>query len=494
VSQTRDRPSVLLAVGELLRAEVDIDALFTRIVDLVVEAMDADRATVFLIDRDTGDLYSRSAKLPELPEIRLKIGQGIAGYVAMSGKPVATDAVARDKRFLEDIDERTGYTTRSVAAVPVFEHGSASTRSVVGVLQVLNKRNDESFDAEDIELLSALADQIGEALALASVGTGGETGVRYNKIVGASPPMLAVYDLIEKAARTDATVLILGESGTGKELAARAIHVNSPRSGGPFVKVDCTSIPEGLMEAELFGHERGAFTGAERTVVGRCEKAHDGTLFLDEIGELPLALQAKLLRFVQDREMERVGGRQVISANVRLVAATNRGLEDMVKRGTFRQDLYYRLKVVELRLPALRDRGASDIDTLARHFLAMYARKHGKPAQSIDPIALAMLRSHRWPGNIRELEHCIESAVVFSNGPAVLPVHLSLPHEAADVAEWEESRSHDTMPSGMSLADVEKRYIERTLSDCNGNRTRAAKVLGIGRNTLNRKIKQYGLT
>jgi Nif-specific regulatory protein len=289
-------------------------------------------------------------------------------------------------------------------------------------------------------------------------------------------------------------VLILGESGTGKELAARAIHVNSARANGPFVKVDCTAIPEGLIEAELFGHEKGAFTGADRQVLGKCELADGGTLFLDEIGEMPLQLQAKLLRFVQDRELERVGGREVIRADVRVVTATNRNLEDAVKKGSFRKDLFYRIKVVAVELPPLRDRGAKDIDLLAQHFLSMYSRKHGKNVSSIDPVAAALLRTYGWPGNIRELEHCIESAVVFVNGPTVLPVHLSLPHDPEAVAEWEEALSHDTMPSGMSLADVEKRYILRTLDDCGGNRTRAAQVLGIGRNTLNRKIKQYGTT
>jgi len=393
------------------------------------------------------------------------------------------------------VDAATGYETRNVLAVPLFEHGSAATRSVIGVLQVLNKKgDDDAFGDADRELLEALAEQVGESLALANLIGSGDVASGFNKIVGHSAPMRAVYEVIGRAAATDATVLILGESGTGKELAARAIHVNSSRAAGPFIKVDCTAIPEGLIEAELFGHEKGAFTGAERQVLGKCELAGGGTLFLDEIGETPLLLQAKLLRFVQDRELERVGGREVIRADVRVVTATNRDLDQRVKAGAFRQDLFYRIKVVTLTLPPLRDRGAADIDMLARHFLQMYVRKHGKSITAIDPIASAMLRSYSWPGNIRELEHCIESAVVFANGPAVLPVHLSIPQDPGAVAEWEEALSHDTMPAGMSLADVEKKYIARTLADCGGNRTRAAQVLGIGRNTLNRKIKQYGIT
>jgi Nif-specific regulatory protein len=485
--------SVLLAVRSLLSAEIGVDTLLARIVDLIVDAMAADRATIFLIDHERGELFSQVAHLPELDEIRLPIGQGIVGHVATSGKPVAVDAAKQDKRHFAEIDAATGYETGSLLAVPVFERG-AQSRSVIGVIQVLNKRGGGSFDDADRELLEALAEQTGEAIGLANLGGYHESPTRFNKIVGRSPAMRGVYDVISRAAGTDATVLVLGESGTGKELAARAIHVNSDRADGPFVKVDCTAIPEGLIEAELFGHEKGAFTGADRQVLGKCELADGGTLFLDEIGEMHAALQAKMLRFVQDRELERVGGREVIRADVRVVAATNRDLERMVRAGTFRQDLFYRIKVVEVRLPPLRDRGAEDVDQLARHFLAMYARKHGKPVSAIDPVAMALLRAYGWPGNIRELEHCIESAVVFATGPVIMPAHLSLPHDPDAVAEWEEALSHDTMPSGMSLADVEKKYIARTLADCGGNRTRAAQILGIGRNTLNRKIKQYGIT
>ncbi len=484
---------VLLAVRELLAAEIDVDTLLGRIVDLVIDAMEAERATLFLVDRDTGELYSKVAHLPEMDEIRLPIGEGIVGHVARSGRPINSHEAKRDKRHFDEVDQATGYTTRNLVAVPVFEHGSTVTRSVVGVLQVLNKRTRSHFDDDDTALLEALAEQVGESLAAANLSRGTESA-RFNKIVGRSPAMRAVYDVIARAATTDATVLVLGESGTGKELAARAIHVNSARAEGPFVKVDCTAIPEGLIEAELFGHEKGAFTGADRLVLGKCELAHGGTLFLDEIGDMPLSLQAKLLRFVQDRELERVGGREVIRADVRVVTATNRDLEEQVKHGAFRQDLYYRIKVVALHLPPLRERGPADIDVLAEHFLSMYARKHAKPVTGIDSIAKALLRAYTWPGNIRELEHCIESAVVFSSGPTILPVHLSLPHDPEAVAEWEEALSHDTMPSGMTLQEVEKKYIARTLADCGGNRTRAAKVLGIGRNTLNRKIKQYGLT
>jgi Nif-specific regulatory protein len=257
--------------------------------------------------------------------------------------------------------------------------------------------------------------------------------------------------------------------------------------------VDCTAIPETLIEAELFGHEKGAFTGADRMVKGKCELASGGTLFLDEIGDMPLALQAKLLRFVQDRELERIGGRQVIKADVRVVAATHRDLEDAVRRGSFRKDLFYRIKVVNIALPALRERGGDDVAQLARHFLRLHARRHGRPARSLDPAAMALLRSHSWPGNIRELEHCLESAVVLCRGPVVMPAHLSLPQAGGAEDDWQEPSAQGSVADGLTLAEVEKRHILRTLARCDGNRTRAAAALGIGRNTLARKLKQYGL-
>jgi Nif-specific regulatory protein len=488
---------VLLAVGSLLQSEIDVDVLMTRIVDLIASAMDADRATLFLVDRERSEIYSKVAHLPEIDEIRLPVGQGIAGHVAATGRPISSLDAHADRRFFVEVDAATGYTTRSLLAVPIFAHGqddeADGPRAVVGVLEALNKRADDHFSNADLQLLEALGEQVSEALALTHLDDSRVRPVKYNKIVGASPSMHTIYQAMSSAAATDATVLILGESGTGKERVARAIHVNGRRADAPFVKVDCAAIPEGLIEAELFGHERGAFTGADRLVYGKCELASGGTLFLDEIGEMPLALQAKLLRFVQDRELERVGGREVIKADVRVVAATNRDLEEAVRRGAFRTDLFYRIKVVEMRMPPLRERGPGDIVLLARHFLSVYSRKHARPARSFDSAAIAMLTGYAWPGNIRELEHCIESAVVFCRNRVVMPSHLSLPHDPGEAAEWDEAIAQDSVPSGLTLDDVERRYILRTLAECDGNRTRTADALGIGRNTLVRKLKRYGI-
>ena len=491
-------PSVLLALSSLLGAAVDVDPLMARIVDLVSRAMDADRATLFLVDRARQELYSKAAHLPELDEIRLPIGRGIAGHVAQTAQPVRVPSAHEDARFFEAVDETTGYKTASLLAVPVLERErggegrDGKPRRVVGVIEALNKRTAVSFDDADQALLEALAEQVSEALALVHLDDSYERPVRYNGIVGASSGMCQVYEVMASAAATDATVLVLGESGTGKELVARAIHANGERADGPFVKVDCTAIPETLIEAELFGHEKGAFTGADRMVKGKCELAEGGTLFLDEIGDMPLPLQAKLLRFVQDRELERIGGRQVIKTDVRVVAATHRDLDDAARRGSFRRDLYYRIKVVSIALPPLRDRGGDDIAQLARHFLRVYARRHRRPVRSIDPLAMSLLRSYPWPGNIRELEHCIESGVVLCRGPALLPAHLSLPRGGEAVHPGDEPAAL-AETAGLPLAEVEKRHILRTLEAVAGNRTRAATVLGIGRNTLARKLKQYGI-
>jgi Nif-specific regulatory protein len=490
--RTNEDPQVLLAVANLLQTEIDVDVLLRRIVDLIVEAMAADRGTLFLVDRERSELWSVAAQLPELPEIRLLLGQGIAGHVAATGESMSIDDAQHDRRFFEDIDQSTGYRTRTVLAVPLIGRGQADRR-VIGVLQLLNKRSGRSFDDGDRVLLEELAGQVAEALALAQLDGGGRHALRYNKIIGGSAPMHAVYERVASAATTDATVLILGESGTGKERVARAIHVNGRRAAGPFVKVDCTAIPEGLIEAELFGHEKGAFTGADRLVLGKCELADGGTLFLDEIGDMPLPLQAKLLRFLQERELERVGGREVIKADVRVVAATNLDLAQAVAAGSFRKDLFYRIKVVEIAMPPLRDRGGDDISLLADHFLDSYSRKHKKPVTGFDAQAVAMLRAYGWPGNVRELEHAIESAVVICRGATILPPHLSLPIERDAAAEWDEAIGGDSVPSGLTLDELEKRYIVRTLAECAGNRTRAAGVLGIGRNTLLRKLKKYGL-
>ena len=312
--------------------------------------------------------------------------------------------------------------------------------------------------------------------------------------IGASPAILEVFRMVGRVAASPATVLVLGESGTGKELVAKAIHRNSPRAGGPFVAINCAAIPENLLESELFGHEKGAFTGAIARKVGRFERASGGTLFLDEIGDMSLALQAKILRALQEREIERVGGDQRIPVDVRVVAATNKNLRAAIAEGTFREDLYFRLAVVTLQLPRLRDRGG-DLDLLMQHFVTLHARRYGRELRGVARTVFDRLREHEWPGNIRELKNVLERAVLLSHGAVLLPEHLPLdqlaPPAALDAAA-DGSPLAGYAPD-LSLADVEKLHIREVLRLVGGHLGRASDVLGVHRNTLTRKIREYGL-
>jgi len=306
-------------------------------------------------------------------------------------------------------------------------------------------------------------------------------------IIGKSPRIMEIFDTLRMVAPTEATVLILGESGTGKELVADAIHANSPRKKGPLVKVNCAALPETLLESELFGHEKGSFTGAVARREGRFKLADGGTLFLDEIAEMSLLLQAKLLRVIQTKSFERVGGTETITSDVRLIVATNRDLEEEVRTGRFREDLYYRLNVVPVTLPPLRER-REDIPLLAEHFLAEIAERNGKLIRGFSPGAMDLLVRNRWKGNVRELENVVERAVIMGRGdiiePGDLPGHMM--HEG-------EVPASGIIP-GRPLSDLEREAILSTLEMTGGNRTETARLLGISRRTLQYKLKEFKIT
>jgi len=308
---------------------------------------------------------------------------------------------------------------------------------------------------------------------------------------GGSEPMRRVLEQIRKVAPTDATVLIVGESGTGKELVARALHTGSQRREKSFVSVSCAAIPEGLLESELFGHEKGSFTGAVRRKLGRFELAHEGTLFLDEVGELPASVQVKLLRVLQERRFERVGGEETVEVDVRLVSATNRDLPAMVKAGRFREDLYYRLDVVPIRLPALRER-PGDVEELARYFLARAAPRLGRAVKGFEPEALDLLRRHSWPGNVRELENVVEQALVFAEGELVTAAELPQTVRRAPAP------AGLTMPSGErslteTLEDIERQLILAAYEKAKGVKAETARLLGIKPSALYYKLEKYGI-
>ncbi len=307
--------------------------------------------------------------------------------------------------------------------------------------------------------------------------------VSYGNMIGNSPQMQSVFKVIEQVAPSKASVLISGESGTGKELVAAAIHNRSPRAKGPFVKLHCAALAETLLESELFGHERGAFTGAMARRDGRFQLADGGTLFLDEIGEISPAVQVKLLRFLQEHEFERVGGAQTVQVDVRIIAATNRMLSEEVKMGRFREDLYYRLNVVGLEMPALRDR-PSDIVELASYFLARYARDNGKEIAGFSAAAHDAMVGYRWPGNVRELENAIERAVVMNNGTVVEPEHLP-------AAVIPESTSLGLRIPGSTMAEVERYVILKAMEEAGGSTSRAAQMLDISVRKIQYKLHEY---
>ncbi len=319
----------------------------------------------------------------------------------------------------------------------------------------------------------------------------------YTEIIGESPQILKVLTEIEQVANTNATVLIYGETGTGKELIARALHKNSKRSEKAMVVVNCAALPENLIESELFGHEQGAFTDAKSQHIGRFEQAQNSTLFLDEIGELPLSLQPKFLRTLQEREIERIGGTKPIPINFRVVTTTNRNLQEAVEIGTFRDDLYHRLKVVYIHLPPLRER-RKDIHSLAKHFLQKYSQEPDRLKHKIAPQTLVLLHNYTWPGNVRELENVMSHAALFAKGEEILPEHLpreiqTFQVQNIDLPEEKQPQEEQTLtlPIGTPMKQAEETFILKTLDQMEGNRTKTAEVLQISLRTLQNKLKRY---
>ena len=363
-----------------------------------------------------------------------ELGQGVIGKVVASGQPIIVPKIGEEPAFLNRTGSRSLAEQRlSFLCVPIVRG-----KKVLGTISAERLYDNRRLLSLDADILSILAAATAQAVELHLRETVQKTALEDENrrlrsalqaqfkpanLIGQSPPMQAVYRLIEKVTRANTTVLILGESGVGKERVASAIHYNSPNSKGPFIKFNCAALPENVIESELFGHERGAFTGAVGMRKGRFEDANGGTVFLDEVGELSLPMQAKLLRVLQEKSFERVGGNTTIQVELRILAATNRDLREMVSQGTFREDLYYRLHVFPITLPPLRERG-SDIAALAEHFTARLASQMGIAVSPIAPAAMNMLLCYHWPGNVRELENVIERAVILSDGGTLQECHL----------------------------------------------------------------------
>lgn len=391
-----------------------------------------------------------------------------------------------------DVDEQPGWWSEVLSRIPsrprvvtVVESstmGLALRAAELGVFDVLSLPADPNRFRQMVRRVRAAEDEKPHPLpAVKPVSVGSA------QMVSESPAMLDIYRSIVQVAPTTATVLITGESGTGKELVAKAIHQLGPRSAQSFVAVNCAAIPENLLESELFGHEKGSFTGAVARKIGRFERANGGTLFLDEIGDMSLPLQSKILRAVQEREIERVGGGEPIRVDVRLVAATHRDLQDAMRQGRFREDLYYRIAVINIRLPRLSERG-NDVVLLTAHFLDHFGRQYGKQFTAVTDRALQLLRRREWIGNVRELRNVIERGVLVADCEVLRADHL--PEEWRTHGEPLEDETGDTLPT---LREVEARHITRVVEHANGQIGEAARILGVHRNTLARKIKEYNI-
>jgi len=493
--------TTLNEIGQTLASARSLKAALHRVLDLIERHHGFTRSAVTLLNEETRELHieASSGLSATGARARYRLGEGITGRVVESGKPVVVPQVSREPLFLNRAAERKnlGKQELTFICVPVI-----IDRKATGALGVdLRFKKDRDYDRA-VKFLRVVASMIAQAVKAArmveeekqrlldeNIHLKRELRERYDfsNIIGNSSPMRQVYEQVEQVAPTNTTALIRGESGTGKELIAHAIHYNSPRAGKSFVRVSCAALPDSLIESELFGYEKGAFTGAQARKKGRFEMAEGGTLFLDEIGELSHATQIKLLRVLQEREYERLGGTETMRANVRLIAATNKDLEEAIREGSFREDLYYRLNVFTIYLPPLRER-RPDILALADHFLDKYAREHNKRIKRISTPAIDMLASYHWPGNVRELENCVERAVLVCDGQVIHGHHLPPTLQTAS-----ESGTVTRLSLDVAINAYEKDLIQDALKTTRGNRARAAKLLDTTERILGYKVKKYGI-
>ncbi|MBI4765910.1 MAG: sigma-54-dependent Fis family transcriptional regulator [Deltaproteobacteria bacterium] len=412
-----------------------------------------------------------------------------AGWVGQHRKSLIVNDVKDDPRHKQDIEQVTGFVTHSIMAAPVEYQGE-----ILRTLEVLNPKDKSQFDNTDLVLVEALASQVAIAIRYCdSYSKLNEENVELKKaihlentIIGQSKAIREVIQLAEKVAPFEVTVLLTGESGTGKELVARLIHESSPRKEKPFIAVNCSALPENLIESELFGHEKGAFTGAITNRKGKFEMASGGTLFLDEIGDMGFSVQAKILRVLETGIIERVGSNQLIRTNVRVIAATNKNLRLLLDEEKFREDLYYRLNEIHIEIPPLKER-KSDIPLLANHFLNLFSSLFQKNIKGLSEEVLDLFMNHEWPGNIREMKNVIKASVILSDDPTILLG--SLPDEIRRTKSQKVFLSKEIG----SLEGLEKQHITKLLMENDWNKTKTAQILNISRPTLNAKIKQYGI-
>ncbi len=493
---------VLFEISQIMSQALDLDLALARILEILSDSMEMKRATVFLEDQNSGNLAIRAShglSRDEMSRGVYRPEEGITGHIFLTGQPLYVPDVSKEPRFLNKTKSRKiEQEFLSFVGVPIHVH-----RRPVGVLTVDRLFGEEVAPEEDVRFLTVVAQLIGQFFSLNKLVEAreeelrrnnrllkAEVSERYNNffIVGQSLAMARLHNLVKKVAPAKASVLLLGESGTGKTLVARVIHTLSSRAAAPFVKINCAALPENLLESELFGHERGAFTGATSAKSGRVEEAHGGSIFLDEVAELTLPLQAKLLRFLQDREFERLGSTKTRKVDVRIIAATNADLAAMVKEGRFREDLFFRLNVLPILLPPLRER-RQDIPLLLDHFLDKFSREYNRRL-TLDPQARLILTEYHWPGNVREMENLVERLAILAEEPHIGPVQLPgylLQRQAAPAPSPEVS-------SLSRLDDLARQEILVALERADWVQSRTARALGITLRQLNYRLQKYGLT
>jgi len=501
--------TALYEISKVLASSLDLKTTTHQLMEILSQVLGMRRGTLTLLNQERGELaieVAHGLTPEEIARGRYKIGEGITGKVMETGEPIIVPDVGKEPLFLNRTHARGDITKQNISFICVPVKVKGETIGVLSVDRLFPDKN-ISFD-EDVRVLTVVASMIGQAVMLSRMVAQEKqklideniylkqelkTKYRLANIVGNSEKMGEIFEIVEKVAPTKATVLLRGESGTGKELIARAIHYNSPRASKPFVKVNCAALPETLLESELFGHEKGSFTGAIETKKGRFEIANGGTLFLDEIGDLSLSTQIKLLRVLQEKQFERIGGIKTYTVDLRIIAATHKDLEKAIREGSFREDLYYRLNVVPIFIPPLRER-KEDVPLLVEHFLKLFNRENGKNVRFSSDVT-EILQDYSWPGNIRELENFIERVVVMAKKEVVSSTDLPglLPSLSLSPQDPEKLRG-----DGFSLPDtieaLEKKHIQEVMRECGGIQSRATKLLGITPRQLGYRIRKYQLS
>lgn len=496
-----EKLSSLIEINTLINTSYsDKNALLIYILESAMRLVKCESSSLLLVNKADNTLHFEVALGPKGPEAKsIPVSQGsIAGWVYEHKQSLIINDVPNDPRFYSGVQEKTGYVTKNMIAVPMLVKDGC-----IGVIELLNKAESADFTEEDLKIIELLGTQASVAYRNAETYNEARneinvlqntitSGSEFHSFIAKSSVITDLIDVVNQVAKTNSSVLILGESGVGKELFAEQIHLKSSRAKKPFVRVNCAALSPLLLESELFGHVKGAFTDAISNRKGRFEMADGGTIFLDEIGELPLDLQVKLLRVIQSKNFERVGSSETITVDVRIVAATNRDIEKMVQEGSFRSDLYYRLNVLPIYVPPLRQR-REDIEPLAMFFLRKFSVETKKHFINFSQQALEALYSYFWPGNVRELENTIERACVLGTPPTINVSDLRLNTKKSTEDNYVINVEEDDKTLKTAINKFKKSYVTKILEQTSWNQTEAGKILGIQRTYVSRLINELGI-